>query len=364
MSRQPHISILRTLSLLVTLVLVLTACGDDISVIEIGESGRDTLSTEPCPEELLSSDSRSIQELLSSVHTWADAKAMSITVAPDMPFIDDRVSAALDIYQSEVPYIIHSIDGEPLIGTQIPNQAIAQRQVAAAVDEWLRVREGKLLLGFGEYQTFAVTAIGQDIRFIGSCFEALTNPKLAALEAYAESSGIKGDRTSLDLFLDWAADPSGELNEVASAMAGSHRPTPWVDQDPSIRIVDAGITPAVELAQLDRVVYLLGLSEPVPGGANSVICPRTSVGWSPCISLGIWDNGNSLIAEVYGRAGDEVEFWILDDPPNVSTPIRELGRTNLEVDSVIHVNVRSGATDEILRGRTGSEFVNIARVSG
>jgi hypothetical protein len=110
------------------------------------------------------------------------------------------------------------MDGEVVLGEEMPDQALAQQQVAAVIDLWLDSPRGELLLGFTQYLTYGIIAEGDRAGFIGSCYEDLVNPQLEPVLEYARENGLLDDRSARDLILSFAADPDGELADIEEAV--------------------------------------------------------------------------------------------------------------------------------------------------
>lgn len=336
--------------------LGLGACGDGETVIAAGD--RDvTPRVEPCPEEVRNSEAMSLQELFQGADTWIRLESGQVSLFSDLDRLDDASQAAVD-RRSEPPYILHEISGEVLLGEAVPNQVVLQREVAAAILQWFDNREGEILVGITPYLAVGVVVEDGSLGLIGSCYEDKMNPQLDEVFSHLRSTGELGSRGLRDVFLELVAEPQ-RFADIQRASRGEEPQSPWIELDPATRIVDPGVTPPEELAKLQRVVLLLHMATPIPDGRTGVLCPKTSAGWSPCVSLAVWDDGNPIMGEIYGTPGEAVQLWLLDDPPDVRNPVVMLGETTMQ-ERAVRVWLEAEATVEILSGARGAEYMRIS----
>ena len=191
----------------ITIACLLSSCSNDPS----------SLRVRPCPAEARDGETSPPAELLSHVRSWATVQDLRITPIAEMENLDPEFAERSRRW-SEAPFLLHSMGGEVLLGEDMPDQALAQQQVAAAIDLWLENPRGELLLGFTPYMTYGIIAEGDRAGFIGSCYEDLVNPQLEPVLEYARGNGMLDDRSARDLILSFASDPDGELAEIEEAI--------------------------------------------------------------------------------------------------------------------------------------------------
>ncbi len=119
--------------------------------------------------------------------------------------------------------------------------------------------------------------------------------------------------------------------ETFSAWSTAPPEREWTDSEPAVRILDVEETPPEYLAELSTFSAAVTVPEDWTR-QDLVLCSRVPDGWNECVSLlGLGEQGlTGIDLGGWVRAGDAIEFWLLDSTADTTFPLAPVGSVSTE----------------------------------